>query len=477
MTTSISRTLRLASLALLTTGLAAGAAQPGPAAALAAASALAASAASTASTGAASTTADLESAIAAAIPIAVEDRRHLHQNPELGYQERETAAMVAARLAELGFDEVRTGIAHTGVVGVLRGGRPGGVVAIRADMDALPVVEATDLPFRSTKRGVWAGREVGIAHACGHDLHTAISLGAAAALAAVRAELAGTVLFVFQPAEEGPPPGEVTGALAMVQAGALADPRPDLVMALHCFVDWGDGRPAGVGAVALTPGPAMAAVDQFSLALTGRQTHGAAPHLGIDPVVMAAQAVLALQTIRSRILPPREPSVLSIGAIHGGDRFNIIPAEVRMEGTLRTFDMAVRERVIAEMHRILGGIAEAAGGSYQLDVQLNAPVLINDPAWTARLRPTLERVLGADQVVDAPPVMIGEDVPYLFAGSAGFHFRLGVVGAAETGGLHTPTFRPDEGAIGVGVRAVANLVVDALAGLAPAAEVAEVPAP
>jgi amidohydrolase len=410
----------------------------------------------------------LAAAIDAAVPRAVEDRRAIHQNPELGYQEQETAALVAARLRALGFDEVRTEIAHTGVVGVLRGGRPGGVVALRADMDALPVVEATDLPFRSTKRGVWAGREVGIAHACGHDLHTAIGLGTAAALAAVRAELAGTVLFVFQPAEEGPPPGEVTGALGMMRAGALADPKPDLVMALHCFVDWGDGRPAEVGSVALTPGPAMAAVDQFAITLTGRQTHGAAPHLGVDPVVMAAQAVLALQTIRSRLLPPLEPSVLSIGAIHGGDRFNIIPAEVRMEGTLRTFDMQVRERVVAEMHRILAGIASAAGGSYQLEVQLNAPVLVNDRDWTATLRPTLERVLGAERVVDAPPVMIGEDVPYLFEGAAGFHFRLGVVGAEPTGGLHTPTFRPDEGAIGVGIRALSHLTVDALARLAVA---------
>lgn len=410
----------------------------------------------------------LEVAIVAAEPSAVADRQAIHYHPELGYEEVETARRVAERLRALGFDEVRTGLAKTGVVGVLRGGGAGSsaagpVVAIRADMDALPVTEATDLPFRSTRRTTYLGQEVGVAHACGHDVHTAAALGAAVALAAVRDALPGTVLFIFQPDEEGPPPGEIAGALAMVQAGVLVDPKPGLIVALHSFSDWGDGRVAPVGGVGLTAGPSMAAVDQFRVTIRGKQAHGAQPHLSVDPIVLASQVVLAFQTIRSRVLPPLEPSVLTVGSIHGGERFNIIPAEVQLEGTVRTYAEETRMKVKAQMHQILGGLATAAGGSYELEYLENAPAVINDPSWTERLRPGLERALGAANVVDAPPTMAGEDFSYLTTEIPGFYFRLGVVAPGTTsGGLHTPSFRADDSAVVVGIRALSHLAIDAL---------------
>jgi amidohydrolase len=409
----------------------------------------------------------LDAAAAAAVPKATEMRHRIHQDPELGYQEKATAAMVAAHLRELGL-EVRTGVAHTGVVAVLRGGRPGPVVAVRADMDALPVEEKTDLPFKSTKRGTWAGEEVPIAHACGHDVHTSVVAGAAAALAALRADLPGTVVFLFQPAEEGPPPGEVTGALGMIRDGALADPRPQVIFGLHSFPQMTDDVIGEVGKVGWTSGPTYAAVDHFVVTIRGKQSHGAYPHLGVDPIVMAAQAVLALQTIRSRTLPALEPSVVTVGIVRGGERFNIIPEKVHLEGTVRTYAETARATVERRMREILDGVASAFGGSYELDYRQNAPATINDPALAARLRPTLVRVLGPASVVDSPPTMGGEDFAYYANEVPGFYFRLGTVAPGTTsGGLHTPDFRADDGAIPVGIRVMAHLVLDTL--LAPPA--------
>jgi amidohydrolase len=418
----------------------------------------------------------LDQGVDAAVPAATEMRHRIHRDPELGYQEKATAAMVAARLRELGL-EVRTGLAHTGVVGVLRGGKPGPVVAVRADMDALPVEEKTDLPFKSTKRGTWAGEEVPIAHACGHDVHTSVVAGAAAALAALRAELPGTVVFLFQPAEEGPPPGEVTGALGMMRAGALADPKPEAIFGLHSFPQMTDEIVGEVGTVGWTSGPTYAAVDHFLVEIHGKQAHGANPHLAIDPIVMAAQAVLALQTIRSRTLPALEPSVVTVGIVRGGERFNIIPESVHLEGTVRTYAETARATVERRMREILDGVARSFGGSYELDYQQNAPATINDPALSARMRPTLERVVGKENVVDSPPTMGGEDFAYYANEVPGFYFRLGTVGpGTKSGGLHTPDFRADDGAIPVGIRAMAHLVFDYL--LAPAGPAAAgAPAP
>lgn len=406
----------------------------------------------------------LDRAAAAAAPPALEHRHRIHQNPELGYQERETAQLVAEHLRGLGL-EVTTGVAHTGVVGILRGGLPGPVVAVRADMDALPVAEQTDLPYRSTKRGTWAGAEVPIAHACGHDVHTAVGLGVASALAAVRDRLPGTVKFLFQPAEEGPPPGEVTGALRMLREGALTDPKPEAIFALHSFPELADGVPgqASVGQVGWTSGPTYAAVDHFLIIVRGKQSHGAYPHLGIDPIVMAAQAVTAFQTIRSRTLPALEPSVVTVGIIRGGERFNIIPGEVHLEGTVRTYKEGVRADVERRMREILDGVARAFGGSYELDYRQNAPATVNDPELAAWARPVLARAVGEDNVIASPPTMGGEDFAYFANEVPGFYFRLGTLAPGTTsGGLHTPDFRADDAAVPVGIKAMARLVAEYL---------------
>jgi amidohydrolase len=416
--------------------------------------------------------ADLDAGIAAAIerasPALVALRHAIHQNPELGFQETETARQVAERLRAAGL-EVKTGVAKTGVVASLRGGKPGPTVAVRADMDALPVEEKTDLPFRSTKRATWAGEEVPVAHACGHDIHTAVVLGVAEALAAVRSELPGTVVFIFQPAEEGPPPGEDTGALAMVKAGVLTDTRPQAIFGIHSFTELADGVPGAVGKVGWTSGPTYAAVDHFIVTLHGKQAHGAYPHLGVDPIVMAAQVVMGLQTIRSRTLSPFEPSVVTVGIFRGGERFNIIPGQVRLEGTVRTYGEPAHATVERRMREILDGVTRAHGGSFELDYHQNAPAVINDAALAARARPSLERAVGKENVIDSPPTMGGEDFSYFIGEIPGFYFRLGVVKpGTASGGLHTPDFRADDAAIAVGVRAMAQVVVDALrAGPAP----------
>jgi len=404
--------------------------------------------------------ADLEGSVKTAIdrelPALVELRHAIHQNPELGFQETETARLVAARLRAAGL-EVKTGVAETGVVAILRGALPGPVVAVRADMDALPVEEKTDLPFRSTKHATWEGNEVPVAHACGHDIHTTVVLGVAEALAAVRAQLPGTVVFLFQPAEEGPPAGKDTGALAMVKAGVLDNPKPVAVFGIHSFAD------LAVGEVGWTAGPTYAAVDHFIVTLRGKQSHGAYPHLGIDPIVMGAQAVEAFQTIRSRTLSPFEPSVITVGIFRGGERFNIIPGEVRLEGTVRTYSEETRSTVERRMREILEGVAKANGGSWELEYRQNAPAVINDPALSARVRPSLEKAVGKEHLIDSAPTMGGEDFSYYLTDIPGFYFRLGVVKAGtKSGGLHTPDFRADDTAIPVGVRAMAQVVVDYL---------------
>ncbi len=403
------------------------------------------------------TTEQVAAAVAADAPAAVAIAHRIHQHPELSNRETETAALVAERLRELGL-EVETGIAHTGVVGLLRGGKPGPVVAVRADMDALPVTEATDLPYKSTVRSTLAGQEVGVAHACGHDVHTAVGLGVAQVLAGMRAELPGTVKFIFQPAEEGAPAGERGGAELMLEEGVLDDPRPEAIFALH------SAPSIPVGKVGWISGPTWAAVDQFVAILHGRQAHGAAPELSVDPIVMGAEAVLALQTIRSRNLPPAEPAVVTVGIFRGGERFNIIPAEVRLEGTVRTFSPETRATVQQRMQEILDGIAASAGGTADLDYESNAPVTVNDPPLSAWARPALERAVGPDNVLDMHPVMAGEDFAYFAEKVPGFYFRLGTCGQAECSGLHTPTFQADDRAVEVGMRAMAQVVVNYLEG-------------
>lgn len=412
-------------------------------------------------TSSAATEREMDRRIAGAVerlaPEMVEIRHHIHANPELGNRETETAALVAEHLRGLGL-AVETGIAHTGVVGVLEGGAPGPVVAVRADMDALPVTEETDLPFASTKRTTYLGQEVGVAHACGHDVHTAVGLGTASVLASLRDDLPGTVVFLFQPAEEGPPPGEEGGAKLMLDEGVFERfPRPDAIFGLHSFPD------LRVGQVGVNPGPTMASVDHFIAGIEGKQAHGAYPSLSVDPVVMAAQAVTALQTIRSRNLPALEPSVVTVGIIRGGERFNIIPGKVHLEGTVRTYDREIQATVERRMREILDGVTRAGGGSFTLEYRNQAPPTINDPELTGRVRRTFERVLGAENVVTPDPSMAGEDFAFFAEEVPGVYFRLGVVApGTESGALHTPTFRASDGAVPVGIKAMASAVADFL---------------
>ena len=386
----------------------------------------------------------------------LEFRHDVHEHPELGNREHETAKRVAEHMETLGM-EVRTGIAHTGVVGILQGGKPGPIIAVRADMDALPVTEDTDLPFKSTVRTTYNGQEVGVMHACGHDVHTAVQFGVASILAELREELPGTIVFIFQPAEEGPPEGEEGGADLMVREGVFADPRPEAVFGLHTL----SGMP--VGDVGITSGPSLAAVDHFRATIAGVQTHGAAPHLGADPIVMASQAVLAFQTIVARTIDPLEPAVVTVGMFHSGQRFNIIPAEVAIEGTVRTYNPDVRDTVERRMEEILDGIARAGGGTFSLDYERGTPATINNPELTAQMTPSLAAVVGDEQVQRLPPTMGGEDFAYFANEVPGFFFRLGIHKEGSVSGPHhSPTFRADDTSVPVGMRVMSGVLIDYL---------------
>ena len=398
-------------------------------------------------------------------PRMIEYRHTIHRHPELGNREVKTAELVAEHLRTLGL-EVQTGVAHTGVIGLLRGNRPGPTVAVRADMDALPVTEATVLPFRSTDKTVWLGRETGVAHACGHDIHVAIQLGVASVLSGMRDSLAGTVMFIFQPAEEGLPPGERGGAKMMVEEGIFSRVRPDAVIGLHVNGaapdDIGDYERLGVAAY--TPGPTMASSTRFRATVQGRQSHGAAPHTSVDPVVVASEIVLALQTIRSRNLPPLTPSVVTVGIIRGGNRSNIIPGEVELEGTIRSFETPVQDTIETRMREIFEGITRAYRAKFTLEFDRTHPVTVNDTLLTARLVPTLERALGKASVQRRPPITGAEDFSFFAREVPGFFFFLGAVPKGQkSGGHHTPTFYADDRAIPLGIRAMTSLVLDFLA--------------
>ncbi len=399
---------------------------------------------------------EIDRAIARLLPDIVAIRQHLHQHPELSNREFQTAALVARHLREAGL-EVTERIAHTGVLGVLRGGRPGPVVAVRADMDALPITEETLYPFRSTVRAVVDGQDVGVMHACGHDMHTAIALGVASVLAGRRASIPGTVLFVFQPAEEGPPPGEEGGAALMLKDGVFAPLRPSAIFGLHT-----DGE-MEVGAVGYTSGATNASSDNFHITLTGRSAHAAWPHIGIDPIVMGAQAVLALQTIRARNLSPYDASVVSVTQFHGGVRNNISPDAVVLEGTVRLFDEAQRDHVEQRFHEILDGVARMSGGTYALDYIRKNPVNVNDPALLERMLPSIRAAAGPDRVVPRLPWMAAEDFAWFAREIPALFLHLGTVAPGTTSGNnHTPTFMADDSAIPVGMRLMCRMVLDYL---------------
>jgi amidohydrolase len=346
-------------------------------------------------------------------------RRDIHEHPELGNRETRTSKIVADRLRELGI-EVKTPVAHTGVIGLLRGGKPGRVVALRADMDALPVVEQVDLPFKSTVRTTFNGHEVGVMHACGHDAHVAILLGVAEVLAGMRDEIPGTVKFLFQPAEEGAPEGEEGGAMLMVKEGALENPKVDAVFGLHVTSRY------PVGEIAYRSGSMMAAVDSFKIVVHGKQTHGAYPWLGVDPIVVAAQIILGLQTIPSRQVDSSlAPSIVTVGAIHGGVRNNIIPDDVEMIGTIRSLDAKMRDEIHARIKRTAEDIARSGGATATVTITEGYPITYNDPAITERMAPTLRRTAGAANVQVVNAVLGAEDfsffqqkVPVSSSGSA-----------------------------------------------------------
>jgi amidohydrolase len=410
-------------------------------------------AAAAASTPAASTTPDGEIRAAAErlAPGVVATRRQLHQQPELSNREEKTGRFVAEKLRALGI-EVRYPVAKTGAVGVLRGGKPGGVVALRSDMDALPIEETSELPFKSQVKGVM--------HACGHDAHMAILLGAAEVLAGLKARLPGTVVFLFQPAEEGAPSGEEGGAPLMVKEGALDDPKVQATFGLHV------GGWTAAGQAGYTDGPIYASSDAFTIEVAGKTVHGAQPHMGLDPIPVAAEIVSALQTIVSRQIDGRQPRVLTIGRIQGGTRFNIIADKVVMDGTMRTHDATVRTEMKARMARTVKGVAEAHGTTATLRfLDEGNPPTVNDAALARGVGiPALERVFGKG-AVRVEPQMVAEDFPYYGKKAPYFFFLLGTrneaKGIASTN--HTPTFDVDEDVLPLGVRAMATLAWDFLA--------------
>ena len=383
-------------------------------------------------------------------------RHVIHQNPELSNREVRTAQLVAAALTKMGY-RVQEGVGHTGVVAILHGGKPGPVVAARADMDALPITEQTDLPFRSTVKATYLGQEVGVAHACGHDIHTSVLLGVAAVLSRQRQTLPGTIKLIFQGAEEGPPPGERGGAQLMRDQGALDNPRPQAIFALHSFPD----QP--VGEVGYSVGPAFAASDQFTLTVQGRPAHGAFPQLAKDPIVMAAAIVTSWQSIVARNVDPLDAAVLTVGMIRGGTRYNIIPETVELQGTVRTLKADVQTLMENRMREMTSGITQAHGGTFTFDYQRNNPATINDPALARWAAKALVNTVGEGHVHELPPTMGAEDFAYFAQVVPGFYFRLGVhKPGTETGGLHTPTFRGDDSAIEVGIRAMSELLLSYL---------------
>ena len=349
-------------------------------------------------------------------------RRDFHANPELGNREVRTSGIVAEHLRKLGLDEVRTGVAHTGVVGLLKGGLPGPVVALRADMDALPVAEEVDVPFASKVKAPWNGESVGIMHACGHDTHTAILMGVAEVLAGLRAQLRGTVKFIFQPAEEGAPQGEEGGAKMMIAEGALEKPVPQAIFGLHVT------SRLPVGVIGYRPGPTMASADTLKITVNGRQTHGAMPWGGVDPIVTAAQVVLGLQTVVSRQLDiTREPAIVTIGMIRGGLRQNIIPDSVEMLGTIRSFDEEMQDDIHERVTTMAESIARGSRATCTVCIDKHYPVTVNDPALTAAMAPTLMRVGGAGKCELINKVMGSEDFSFFQRVVPGLFFFVGVV--------------------------------------------------
>lgn len=391
------------------------------------------------------------------LPQVVAWRRDIHEHPELGNRETRTAGIIAAHLRSLGID-VRTNVATTGVVGVLRGGKPGPSIALRADMDALPVTEEVDLPYRSRVRAEYNGQTVGVMHACGHDTHVAMLLGTATVLSAMKDRLPGTVTFLFQPAEEGPPNGETGGAKVMISQGALDNPKVEAVFGLHV-------RPGRAGEVGYKANGAMASSDQLDIVIRGRQTHGAMPWAGIDPIVVTAQAINALQAIVSRQTNlAQAPAVITIGSMHGGVRRNIIPDSVVLSGTIRMFDAAMQTEIHERIRRTVTDVAAAWGATADVRIEPQTPVVVNDPALTTQMAPTLGRYArrAFADIAWTPSedfAFFGQKVPSLFVFLGATPDSVRVEDAAPN---HSPRFFADEATLPYGVQVLTGLAVDYL---------------
>jgi len=401
---------------------------------------------------------ELEAAFSAVEPKVIAWRHDLHQHPELSNREFRTSALVAEHLRSLGLDDVRTGIAHTGVVGTLVGGQPGPVVALRADMDGLPVLEQTGVAFASQERSEYNGQEVPVMHACGHDTHVAMLMGAAEVLAKHRDRLAGTVKFIFQPAEEGPPAGEEGGARLMVAEGVLDGPdAPEAIFGLHAW-------PGDAGILYYRAGGFMAAADGLEISIVGKQTHGSSPWLGVDPIYVASQVVNALQGIPARHLDvTNSPAVITIGSIHGGVRGNIIPDRVDMAGTIRTFDPGIREELHAKLRKTVNAIAEANGATATVTIDGGTPVTTNDPDLLRRMLPSLERAAGTGNVRERSVITGAEDFSIYEQRIPGLFLLLGIndpsVPVADRPSNHSPLFLAEDSALMTGVRAHVGFVL------------------
>lgn len=387
-------------------------------------------------------------------------RHHLHENPELSNREFKTAEYIAKHLNSLGI-EVETGIAHTGVVGVLKGDKPGPVVALRADMDALPVTERVDVPFASKVKSTYLGKETGVMHACGHDTHVAMLMGAAEILVGMKKDIAGTIVFLFQPAEEGAPPGEEGGAKLMVEEGVLTKHKVDAAFGLHI------NSGTEVGKVRYKPGGAMAAVNRFVVNVKGAQTHGSAPWGGIDPITVSAQIIQGLQMIISRQTElTKEPAVISIGKISGGVRSNIIPEEVEMIGTIRTLDREMQKEIHERIVRTATKIAESVGATAEVTIEEGYPVTYNDPGLTAEMLPTVNATAGSDNVILSKAITGAEDFSFFAEKVPGLFLFVGGMpkgqDPAKAAPHHTPDFYIDDSGMKTGVKLYVNLALDYL---------------
>ena len=401
---------------------------------------------------------EADAATAKIMPQVIQWRRHLHQHPELSNREFNTSKLVAEQLRKLGL-EVRTVIAKTGVVGILKGGQPGPVIGLRADMDALPVTERVDLPFKSLEKAEYNGQMVGVMHACGHDSHVAMLLGTANVLAGMKDKIKGTVVFIFQPAEEGPPAGEVGGAEVMVKEGVMDNPKIDAIFGIHINAQ------TEIGQIGYKPGAAMASSDWFSIKVKGKQTHGAHPWLGVDPIAVASQIYIGLQMIVARESElTKAPVVITIGKINGGVRENIIPEELTMAGTIRTLDSAMQKEVHRKIRLTATKIAESMGATAEVMIDTKTLVTYNTPELVKKMLPSLEKAAGKDHVIEKEWTTGAEDFSFYGTKAPAFFFFVGGMpkgkNVKDAAPHHTPDFYIDDSRLDVGIKAFCNIVFD-----------------